>query len=311
MHDTPHVSEVPRQIVERVRSLESLLGGTLNFFLAVLNAHEAPGVGSLAEIELTDRSLQRTTGEPWSEETVRTCHSYLGMFHIASMDHLQSVKALIGDQATIYGALVMSRSVVEAGAQLHWLADSSVGARERVGRSLNLRAQNLKAQMRTMHGLDAPQEVIDNQVLRLAETYDEAADLGFDLVRNGKTGEVERVDASSPSITTMVESLFESMGLEGAAAMYGYMSALSHSHGWALMTQLGTSTADHEAGAVLRGQPTLQMHDIERAVFISAWSYMNAQEPYLRYMGWHTTECHKWKRWVWKKIREGWVEPPA
>ena len=155
------------------------------------------------------------------EESVRTLDAHAQLLLHSAGENLEALDRLViaGDLAI--APWVIARASLEASAHVVWILERKVSVKQRVGRSLALRYESLRAQERL-----ASSEKNVRLLTRIRDRIDEvekvAQELGFQRLRDHR-GRINGIAVRKPSNTDLVTEVLCS------ANIYRILSGVAHS----------------------------------------------------------------------------------
>ena len=176
-----------------------------------------PLPNSQAAEELAEFSRPESIGTAYSQGTV--------LIEVAA-DYVFAVTRTLTEPAQTIAPWVCARGVLETSALSLWFLDTSIGADERVKRSLAFRYEGFDQQRKfaqSTNGKINPQTIIS----RIYEVEQVASKLGYEKITDKKGNRIG-IGQNMPSITDIVIKMLNK------EQDYRLLSAMVHAHPWAL-----------------------------------------------------------------------------
>jgi len=188
-----------------------------------------PQPNSQASKELKEFSRSESIGTAYSQGTI--------LIEVAA-DYVFAVTRTITEPAQTIAPWTCARGVLEASALALWLLDTTIGAKERVSRSLAFRYEGFEQQRKFAQSTNKkfnPQIVTS----RIIEVELLALELGYEKVLD-KNGKRNGIGQTMPFITDLVTKILKK------EQDYRLLSAMVHAHPWALQNFGFTKTHDDQ-----------------------------------------------------------------
>jgi hypothetical protein len=232
-----------------VAEIKSYLSRTCDDVLGWL-----PGTGwqrgwqSEAGGELSNTEI-RADGSAWGELPVRTAYALAAVLLMTATDCLRALGDSVNALTTTYTSGVLSRAVMEPGAQAWWLLAGGIGARRRVIRSVLIRASSARWLEKSVQAAD-PAGVASTYGEDQAMVKSYAAGLGLSYVCNSSKTECE--GELLPGYTSRAPEFEKAVGVSAAYAIY---SGAAHAELFAVMQGWRDAGAPYPPGTVLERWP--------------------------------------------------------
>jgi hypothetical protein len=191
----------------------------------------------------------RADGTEWGDVPVRTAYAAAAVFLLTAADSLRALADSVNVLTTTYTSGVLARAVMEPGAQAWWLLEGGIGARERVIRSVLIRASSarwLEKSVKSAGPAGKPGDYGEDQ----ARVTAYAKALGLNYVCNSKKTECEGV--SLPGYTDRATKFEKAVGVSAAYSIY---SGAAHAELYAVMLGWRDVGRPHPPGTLLERWP--------------------------------------------------------
>jgi hypothetical protein len=270
---------------ELLKTLHLVLESTSDVLAEMSNRHGwSPTSGSPAAAELV--ADERGPGGPWGEEPVSTALSFASLSMFATMDHLNSMAALIDERAvaTLLGLQTIARSAVEAASQAWWMLEPDIGPRVRVGRSFRLRQRSTDDAARVLREMGAPAEAIAATRTRRQEVLDQAAACGIRVQRRKEDRVPIAIEVKMPGKAELVSEILDDSNFSIGKGYYSFLAGISHGDPWALHQFFDFE----ESGSPLSyfGLPSLKFGMLHTIVFLTVMPALSAGDRLVALYGW-------------------------
>jgi hypothetical protein len=167
--------------------------------------------------------------------SIKTALTQANISLVASADHLAALDRLVGEGQYAMSPWTCAWGVLEATAITIWLLDTTIDAKERVGRSLALRFSTLQEQ-RKMANAQGESQTVQEIDRRIESIEERAIQRGYPPLRDSR-GRRTGIGQNKPSITDLIQQQFDFTNL------YRILSGVAHSDAVAV-SQLGTEQTD-------------------------------------------------------------------
>ena len=161
-------------------------------------------------------------------------------------DHMVALERTITEPTLTYSPWTCARATLESCSVASWLFEELIGHEDRIGRSFNLRHQNIKSQMAFFRG-ERPvlQAEIDRSGDRITYLRDEASKIGIPE-KLDKNGRFLGFAGGMPSHTEFINKFDAKQ--TSTSLSYALLSPAAHGEDWAVAA-LGSQTVMHQTGA--------------------------------------------------------------
>ena len=210
-----------------------------------------PHSGSLGAIELA---------EAVDRESIFTAFSQGSLLLESAADHAHALLQILRPPVSTMAPWTLVRAGLESAALSCWLLAYDIGRRERIGRSMAFRHEDLSQQLKfaRSNSNEPARQHISKQIDELEQ---EAIFLGYPLVHN-KAGKRTGIGQRMPTATESIRMLL------GTETTYRMLSGIAHSHPWALI-QVGFRAPDPKV-------PTMLTKHLSKAS--AGWLLMHAAD---------------------------------
>lgn len=238
-----------------------------------------PRAESLAVAEL---SQQENYAGDWDSNPVDAALSQVGLLLYAAEDCMSAFASLVlSEETPLYAHVTLARSALESLALGHFLADPTIGIKERIRRSLNQRIYEAYQAERLPPDLRKDQSVRKRLLLARA--------LGFET--RSKKGGITYLLPDRPTITRQIRDLLGHDDL--GVAVYGYASAVSHGVGWGLLQRQGADVNQGFGEGPMR--TVALMHSSEEVNMMALLLIVGHIKAYGAYLAWTGIPAGEWK----------------
>jgi hypothetical protein len=169
------------------------------------------------------------------------------MLSIAIVDAATALPALGLEQP--FSAVVVGRALLEAAADLHWLATPAIDSTERIRRTFVTYLNQLYSDVRAVeqfsgrvgpdHGVD-PAAVTEGWAM-FTQCSSQMEDAGHALTRTQRNGKIRVVEDARPKITQLVDDAVRRFYGTTGRNVYSDYSSVAHAVGSGLGTLLSTT----------------------------------------------------------------------
>lgn len=183
------------------------------------------------------RNAEAGPGGAWGENPVRTAYAAASTFVFAAVDCLDAMADSANLLTTLFVPHVLARAAMEAGAQAWWLLEPKIGARNRVIRSILIRASSARYLGEAARKLDPVPGSAANfgEDQNMVRTY--AASLGLSYICNDDRVECE--GEKLPSYNARANEFEKALFMTGAYKIY---SGAAHAELYAVTQSWRPST---------------------------------------------------------------------
>jgi hypothetical protein len=188
-------------------------------------------------------------GTAWGDRPVRTAYAAAAVFLLTATDGLRAMADSVSVLTTTYTSGVLTRAVMEPGAQAWWLLEGGIGARRRVIRSVLIRASSARWLEKSVKIADPTWKASD-----YGEDRDRVAAyataLGLSYLCNSRKTECE--SELLPGYTARATEFEKAVGVSAAYSIY---SGAVHSELYAVMQGWRDAGPPHPPGTLLERWP--------------------------------------------------------
>lgn len=209
-------------------------------------AWQSEAAGELGNSEV------RADGSAWGDVPVRTAYALAAVLLMTATDCLRALGDSVNSLTTTYTSGVLSRAVMEPGAQAWWLLEGGIGARRRVIRSVLIRASSARWLEKSVQAAD-PTGAASTYGEDQARVRSDATALGLSYVCNSSKTECE--GELLPGYTGRATEFEKAVGVGAAYAIY---SGAAHAELYAVMQGWRDAGPPHPPGTVLERWPDRQ-----------------------------------------------------
>lgn len=230
--------------------------------------------------------------DPWGSEPLMSARNLAELAFVGAIDHATAFSVGLRNHL-IFAPAVAARATAEAAAIVQYLADVGIGPRERVRRLMNERLLSINAEILIVQYLGSsgrpsnPKAAAGITGLRdtTAQLLSSGTKLGY-KARQGKGRQAAHFETPRPSITSLIEQLFEdNQGPSDLGRVFYHLtSATAHSYASGLVRNI--EPVDEVTPGLTRGQVGLRRLDGVYLTFGVVHALNEAMDTLGRLNGW-------------------------